>query len=251
MNAIDNKLRRKIISLEVSGISYQDALSNILLLAVKNTPSYVCFANVHMTIEAYRDKQLADQINGASLVLPDGVPLVKMFSFFYGQRQERIAGMDAMPDLIKAAELNGLKIYFFGTTPDLLEKITKRVKDEHPRLKVAGAFSPPFNLPIDNESYVDQINRSGAQLVFVALGCPKQEKWMASHSHKINAVLLGVGAAFPLYAGTIKRAPLWLRTLSLEWLFRLGQEPSRLFKRYLITNSLFVYLVIKAKLKNR
>jgi N-acetylglucosaminyldiphosphoundecaprenol N-acetyl-beta-D-mannosaminyltransferase len=209
----------------------------------------VCFANVHMTIEAHRDNQLAEQINSASMVLPDGVPLTKIIRLFYGEGQERIAGMDVMPDLIKVAARLALKVYFFGTTPEILEKVIARSKYDYPDLHIAGAFSPPFDRSLDDESYIRDIRRSGANLVFVALGCPKQEKWMATHCHKIDAVLLGVGGAFPLYAGITKRAPLWLRNLSLEWLFRLAQEPRRLLGRYVTTNSLFLYLVVKTKLK--
>lgn len=246
---IPQKYKNKIISLNVDQIGYPDAISKIITIARERKSGYICFSNVHMTIEAYRDEKLAEQINNASLVLADGVPIVTMFRFFYGQRQERIAGMDAMPDLIRAAASEGLKLYFFGSTPEILDKIITRTRDNYPEAKIAGYFSPPFDSSVNDESHINRINNSGAHLIFVALGCPKQEKWMATHSHKIHAVLLGVGGAFPLYAGITKRAPLWLRKLSLEWLFRLAQEPSRMFKRYLITNSLFVYLVMKTKVK--
>ncbi len=177
------------------------------------------------------------------------MPLVKVLKFFYGIKQDRIAGMDVMPELMKEAEINSLKVFFFGTTPELLEKIRIRAEKEFPRLTIAGMLSPPFNKSLDEETYIDAINSSGANLVFVALGCPKQEKWMAKHSHKIHAVLLGVGGAFPVFAGTASRAPKVMRDLSLEWLYRLFQEPGRLFKRYMVTNSLFLYLVFKEKIK--
>jgi N-acetylglucosaminyldiphosphoundecaprenol N-acetyl-beta-D-mannosaminyltransferase len=140
-----------------------------------------------------------------------------------------------------------MHVFFFGTTPELLDSIGSKIREKFPNVNIAGLFSPPFDKPIDDESYVDLINASGAQLVFVSLGCPKQEKWMATHSHKINAVLLGVGGAFPVFAGTVKRAPLFMRNIGMEWMFRFFQEPTRLFKRYLKTNSLFIYLVLKFK----
>lgn len=240
----------KIISLDIDSTGYMEAMERIIFLGKTSAPSYACFANVHMAIEAYKDKLFADQVNKADLVLADGMPLVKALKFFYKEKQDRIAGMDAMPDLIKLAGDHNLKIFFFGTTQETLDKIRNRIQKEHPSVHIAGLLSPPFGKSLNDATYIDEINGSGANLVFVALGCPKQEKWMAENSSKINAVLLGVGGAFPLYAGMTDRAPLWMRNLSLEWLYRLFQEPSRLFMRYLKTNSLFIYLILKIKLKN-
>ena len=128
-------------------------------------------------------------------------------------------------------------------------EIKNKIEKKFPNVKIAGLFSPPYDKPLDDKSYIDLINDSGADLVFVSLGCPKQEKWMANHYHNINAVLLGVGGAFSVYAGVTKRAPLFMRNAGLEWMYRLLQEPRRLFKRYFKTNSLFIYLLIKIKMK--
>lgn len=240
-------IKRKVISLDIDLYKYGLALARIVEAAKHGIPGYVCFSNVHMVIEAHKSKTYADQVNGATLVLPDGMPIVNALKLLYGIDQERIAGMDALPDLIRLAELNDLKIFFFGSTSDVLEKIRITTENKYPEVKIAGMFSPPFDTPLDNPDYIKLINNSGAKMVFIALGCPKQEKWMAAHSHKINAVLLGVGGAFPVYAGISRRAPQWLRDISLEWLFRLYQEPRRLFRRYFVTNSLFLYLIIKVK----
>ena len=140
-----NRTPRRIISIEVDKISYQDALRKIISLGKNRVSTYVCFANVHMVIEAYRDKKFAEQVNNASLVLADGMPVVKAFKFFYGEDQDRVAGMDVMPDLIKQAEINDLKVFFFGTTDELLAKIRQRIEKEHPGLQIAGMLSPPFN----------------------------------------------------------------------------------------------------------
>ena len=242
------RIRRKVISLAIDQISYQDALVRIVNLAKSKTRGYVCFANVHMTIEAHLDKSFASQVNGADLVLADGMPLVKTIESLYKQSVERSAGMDMLPDLIAYADREHLKVLFFGTTMELLDKIKSRILAEHPGLSIAGLISPPFNKSLDDPGYFETINSSQADIVFVALGCPKQEKWMASHSHKINSVLLGVGGAFPVYAGTTKRAPDFMRNNSIEWIYRLYQEPRRLFKRYFFTNSLFLWLVTKEKL---
>jgi N-acetylglucosaminyldiphosphoundecaprenol N-acetyl-beta-D-mannosaminyltransferase len=248
MSFVEPRERKRIISLDIDLLKYQDALAKIVAFGKSRRSGYICFANVHMTIEAYNNKNFADQVNNATLVLADGVPLVKTLNFFYGHVQERVAGMDVLPDVIALAEKNDLKIFFFGTTPDLLEKIKTKVEKEFPRVNIVGLLSPPFEKRLDSPEYIDLINNSGAHMVFVALGCPKQEKWMADHFEKINALLLGVGGAFPVYAGVTRRAPAFMRDWGLEWLYRLYQEPKRLFKRYLKTNSLFIYLVLKAKL---
>jgi len=244
---ITNRDRKSVLALEIDLVNFKTTLNKITDLAENNVPSYVCFANVHMTIEAYHDHIFAQQVNNASFVLSDGMPLVKALDFFYSIKQDRIAGMDVMPDLIKEASELNLKMYFFGTTQEMLDKIKFRIKREYPNSQIVGMVSPPFNKSLDDDLYIDEINNAGAQLVFVALGCPKQERWMAKHSHKINAVLLGVGGAFPVYAGMASRAPKFMRNLSLEWLYRLYQEPGRLFLRYFNTNSLFLFLVIKTK----
>ena len=242
-------MRKKIISLDIDLFSYKDSIKKIMEDARDRKRGYVCFANVHMVIEAYQDKQFDKDVNSATLVLPDGMPLVKTLKWFYGIEQDRVAGMDVMPDLIRIASNNNLKLFFFGTTPELLEKIRLKIEKDFPKTDVVGLFSPPFNEPLNNDLYTEMINSSGANLVFVALGCPKQEKWMAQNSPKINAMLLGVGGAFPVFAGAASRAPLFMQNTGLEWVYRLYQEPKRLFKRYLFTNSIFLFLVLKTKIK--
>ena len=244
----EKKNVKKVLALDLHTTPYTTALDKIVELGRRHIPSYVCFANVHMTIEAQYDRTFSKQVNTANLVLADGMPLVAAVKWLYGERCERVAGMDVMPDLIDRAAREQLKIFFFGTTPSMLEAIQKKIKSEYSESIIAGMISPPFNTSLDDPSYVDAINMAGANLVFVALGCPKQEKWMASHSPNINAVLLGVGGAFPVYAGTAKRAPVFLRNNGLEWLYRLYQEPRRLFRRYFVTNSLFIWLLTKEKI---
>ncbi len=243
----EKRLIEKIISLNIDLIGYKDALAVIIDLALRRQASYICFANVHMTIEAYEDNEFTHQVNNASLVLADGVPIVKSLKFIHGKSQERIAGMDVFPDLLKLLEKECLKVFFFGSTAETLERIRARAVREFPQLKIAGLYSPPFNRSLDDEAYITLIKESGANLVFVALGCPKQEKWMACHSRKIDAPLLGVGGAFPVYAGIASRAPFFMQNMGLEWLYRLIQEPRRLFKRYFKTNTLFIYLILKVK----
>ncbi len=237
----------KIVGLNISTISFQESLKLIIEKAKSKTSSYFCFANVHMAIEAYDDSSFQENVNDANLVCADGMPLVKAAKWLAGNNIERVAGMDMMPQLIQAASTNNLKVFFFGTTEEVLQKIATKAKDEFPKIKIAGTFSPPFKTlsKEEKQEHLEIINKSGADLVFVALGCPKQEKWMAENTKLINAPLLGVGGAFPVYVNMQKRAPLWIRNLSLEWLYRLLQDPKRLFKRYFYTNSKFILLLSK------
>jgi N-acetylglucosaminyldiphosphoundecaprenol N-acetyl-beta-D-mannosaminyltransferase len=241
----ENRETKQILSLNIDVTTYKDAQSTIEAFGKNKLPGYVCFANVHMTIEACDNPTFARQVNNATLVLPDGMPIVKSLNLLYGVSQERIAGMDIFPDLLKKANELKLSVFFFGSTNDVLQRIIERVRREFTDLTIAGSLSPPFNQSINNSNYIDIINNSNANLVFVALGCPKQEIWMATHSHFINSVLLGVGGAFPVFAGMTKRAPKFMQNAGLEWLYRLIQEPTRLFGRYFKTNIKFLFLLTR------
>lgn len=239
--------KRRVVSIDVSTAPYSGFVHTIAELGAAHISSYVCVANVHMTIEAWRSAAFADVVNGADIVTPDGMPLVKALKLLYGVEQDRVAGMDLLPALLASAAKRKLSVFFYGSTPEVLEKLRVRARREEPALEIAGSYSPPFRaLSAEEESAViERINDSGAHIVFVALGCPKQEQWMARHKGLIHAVMVGVGGAFPVYAGMQSRAPRWMQQYSLEWLFRLCQEPRRLFKRYVQTNSLFLLLLAR------
>jgi N-acetylglucosaminyldiphosphoundecaprenol N-acetyl-beta-D-mannosaminyltransferase len=239
--------KRRVVSLDISTGPYNSFVDKINQLANESVSSYVCVANVHMTIEAWQNPDFAAVVNNADIATPDGMPLAKSLKLLYGIDQQRVAGMDLLPDLIAEADKKGLSVFFYGSTDEVLEKINARINREYPAVKIAGVYSPPFRVLSEQEEseIVATINDSGANMVMVALGCPKQELWMAKHKGKIDAVMLGVGGAFPVYAGTQSRAPMWMQKYSLEWLYRLGQEPRRLFKRYFVTNSLFVLLLMR------
>ncbi len=243
--------RSEIISLNISSINYDKAISEILDNARKIKSSYTCFANVHMIIEAYKDPELKKLINNSTFTFPDGMPLVFALKLLYGKRQERIAGIDFMIDTIRECEKDKLSIFLWGSTEIVLNSLQKNLLIEFPKLIIAGSFSPPFRefSQTENDLYIKIINNSGANIVFVSLGCPKQEIWMAKHSSKIQAALLGVGAAFEIHAKLVKRAPKWMQKISLEWLFRLMQEPKRLWKRYTQTNLLFIFLLLKKTIR--
>lgn len=243
----------KLFKTWVSTASYQDYLQNILSLAVIKKSSYVCFANVHMLMEAYQKPVFNQVVNRADIVAPDGRPLSLLMKYQHGIQQERACGMDLFPDILKEAEKNDLSIFFYGSTQDVLDAIKAKAAVEYPKLKIAGVYSPPFRRLTNEEddAAVEMINSSGANLVFVSLGCPKQEKWMYEHKGRVKACMLGLGQAFLTYAGLEKRLPKWARDLSLEWLYRLYLEPKRLWKRYLVGNSKFLFLAGKSLLLNR
>lgn len=244
-------MKKKLISINITIKPYKEFIDDLLFLAKNRTSSYICVANVHMLVEAYNNKDFATVVNNADMVTPDGMPLAKALYHLYLIKQDRVAGMDLLPDLLGVAEEKNIKVLFYGGTQLMLDKANKFCENKYPNLNVVGLISPPFrDLSIEEEEdYIQLINQSGAGFVFVALGCPRQEKWMAGKKNKIEACMIGIGGALPVMVGLQKRAPKWMQKTSTEWLFRLLQEPERLFRRYAYTNSLFLYLVLKEKLK--
>jgi N-acetylglucosaminyldiphosphoundecaprenol N-acetyl-beta-D-mannosaminyltransferase len=174
------------------------------------------------------------------------MPLAKAIEYLYGIKQDRVAGMDLAPDIMKRCADENLSIFVYGLTDETLKLFEQKVKKEFPKLKLK-TYSPPFRTLNANEKVevVDMINSFNPDFVFVALGCPKQEKWMAEHYGKINSCMIGLGGALEVYAGVKSRAPLWMQKYSLEWLYRLMQDPKRLWKRYFYTNTLFIVLLLK------
>lgn len=243
--------RSRIISLHVHHLSFRESIDQVSALGLQHQHAFVCFANVHMVIEAHNDLSFQKVLDEATLVLPDGKPVAMACRWLHKRKQERISGMDFMPALLqKAHELNA-RIFLYGSTDEVLKKIEQRIQADFPQAVFAGAISPPFRPLTEEEikAHISQINESDAHFVLVALGCPKQEKWMAKNYSAVNAVLLGLGGAFPVTAGVQKRAPVWMQKMALEWLFRLIQEPRRMFKRYFYTNLHFIGLLTKELFK--
>jgi N-acetylglucosaminyldiphosphoundecaprenol N-acetyl-beta-D-mannosaminyltransferase len=242
--------RKRLIGCDISLGSYSSFVDAIIKQAYTgNEFFYVCVANVHMMIEAHKSHSFETIVNNADLVTPDGIPLTWALKFLYRIKQERVAGMDLLPDLLIAAEKKKIPIAFYGGTEEMLNKARIYFEKTYPDIIVANMYSPPFRpLSADEEiKVIKMLNDSGARIIFVVLGCPKQEKWMASMQGKINAVLIGIGGALPVLVGIQKRAPVWMQKRGLEWFYRLSQEPGRLFMRYLETNFLFIYLILKKK----
>jgi N-acetylglucosaminyldiphosphoundecaprenol N-acetyl-beta-D-mannosaminyltransferase len=240
-------LTKNIISVPITTLGFASFISLIGEWAQQRKSKYVCVANVHMLIEAYQQPEFYNILQNADLVTPDGMPLVWMLKIFGVRKPSRIAGMDILLALCQHSAENEISLFFVGSTDKVLHKIRSRIEVEFPNVTIAGMESPPFKSRIEskNHSLADRINKSEANIIFVALGCPKQEQWMAMHKGDIKGVMIGLGAAFEVFAGEKEWAPVWIRKAGLEWLFRLIQEPRRLWKRYLYTNSFFIYLIIK------
>src|SRR5690606_9204900 len=198
-----------LLNFNISLGKYPDFLNKILIHAKNKKSSIVCVANVHMFIEAYKKQEFEDIINKAEIVTPDGRPLIWALKLLYGVRQDRVAGMDLLPDLLEIMEKQNISAYFYGGTEKMLSETENFLKSSYPLLKLAGLHSPPFNA-LNNpasEHVINKINDSLPCVVFVVLGCPKQEKWMDSMKGKVNTVMIGIGGALPVMVGLQKRAP--------------------------------------------
>lgn len=226
----------------INACSWRGAINSIHRWGVNHESRYVCICNVHSLITARKDPAFRKVLNEADMATPDGMPVAWMMRQMGFPLQERINGPDLMWKYCALAEQRNEPIYLYGNTHKTLSSLIARLHMAFPHLQIAGSYSPPFRPLTEREdaNIVAEINRSGARVVFVSLGCPKQELWMAEHKGRINAVMIGVGAAFDYHAGTVQRAPVWMQRRGLEWLYRLCSEPRRLWKRYLVTNTQFI-----------
>ncbi len=238
----DRRVTTPVLGVPIDVLGWDAALSRISTWAAARESRYVCICNSHSVVTAGQDAAFGRIIEAADMATPDGAPVARMLQILGSPAQQRINGPDLMWKYCEQAALRGESIYLYGGLSDTLALLQQRLKAAFPGLLIAGAYSPPFRLATaeEDEADVARINAAGAGTVWVSLGCPKQEQWMAAHRGRVNAVMVGVGAAFDYHAGTIKRAPKWMQNAGLEWLHRLCSEPRRLWKRYLVTNTLFI-----------
>lgn len=204
---------------------------------------YICVANVHTTVTAHDNSSYRAVQRGAVMALPDGGPL-SAYSREHGYAEaQRVTGPDLMREILKISAKKGWRHYFYGSTQETLDLLAKKLQERYPGVQIAGMYSPPFRemTPQEDAECVLKINETKPDFVWVGLGAPKQEIWMAAHEDRVNALMIGVGAAFDYEAGNIKRAPMWMQRHSLEWLYRLLQDPRRLFKRYFTTNVKYLW----------
>ena len=232
----------RVVGAFIDAISWDEATARIMNWADARESRYVCICNVHSVVTARQDADFSEIISKADMATPDGMPVAWTLQRKGSSGQQRINGPDLMWRLCSRAGDEDVPIFLLGATEDTLSKLQRKLGAEFPALKIAGVLSPPFR-PLqvaEQVEMVKQINESGAGLIFVGLGCPKQERLMAALHGKVNAVMIGVGAAFNYHAGVERRAPRWMQDRGLEWLYRLVSNPRRLWKRYFVTNSLFI-----------
>lgn len=205
---------------------------------------YICVSNVHTTVMSYENEEYRKIQNSAAMALPDGAPL-SSYSRRRGYKQaQRVTGPDLMLELFAVSREKGYRHYFYGATEETLQSMRKVIERDYPGMEIAGMYAPPFRTltPQEDAEIVEKINNSRPDFIWVGLGAPKQEEWMYQHMGQLQGVLIGVGAGFDYLAGYIKRAPHWMQKMSLEWLYRLLQDPRRLWRRYFTSNVKFICL---------
>jgi len=244
MNKIEKSNRVRVVSLFPDVVTHSSAIEKVAELVSEKRGGYVCFSTVHMVMESYDNPEFGKKVNDANLIVTDGMPLVWMQKIQGKKTASRVRANDLMISLLEFAAKNNLSVGFYGGMQEVIDAIQTRAKKDLPNLKIAYAFSPPFRplTEAEDAEITAEINAAKPDILFMGLGCPKQENWMSAHKEKLQAVMLGVGASFDFYAGNVKESPEWLGKLGLEWLFRLTQEPKRLWRRYLILNPRFMWL---------
>lgn len=238
---------RNVLEFPITALPLEEQVKTIVRWADQCQSKTVCVANVHMLMEAYWNPDFGTVLKNADLVTPDGMPLVWMMRRLGAISQERVAGLDLFLAVCELAQKQEVSLFFVGSQREILSPMRKKLNKEFPKLKIAAMEPIPFRpmTEVEDKALIQKINESGAGLVFVSLGCPKQEKWIAQHKDRINAVMVGLGGAFPVYAGIQRRAPRLMRNLGFEWFYRLLQEPRRLYRRYAITIPPFIWLACK------
>lgn len=235
-----------ILGVNISVTNMQETVSYIEGNLERLKGNYICVSNVHTTVMSYENEMYRNIQNSGAMALPDGGPLSVVSRIRGFKEAERVTGPDLMSEIFKISEEKEYKHYFYGSTQETLDELKTKLNRKYPKLNIAGMFSPPFRklTSEEDDEIIKSINNSKADFIWVGLGAPKQEIWMYDHKDKINGLMLGVGAGFDYHADKLERAPKWMQKSSLEWFYRLCQEPKRLFKRYFNTNTKFIYYLI-------
>jgi N-acetylglucosaminyldiphosphoundecaprenol N-acetyl-beta-D-mannosaminyltransferase len=234
----------KLFEVGLSVVGYSQACEELISAARENRSFAMTALATHGLMESVADPNLRRLISNIDLVTPDGQPVRWAMNLLHKTKlRDRVCGPDLMRLVCKTAAKEGIGIYLFGSALETVENLSRKLSDDFPGLKICGLQPDRFReaTPKEDQEDIHRIHHSGAGIVLVGRGCPRQERWVAEHRGKVNAAMMAVGAAFDFFAGNLERAPRWMQRAGLEWLFRLLQEPRRLFWRYLVTNSLFVY----------
>jgi len=254
-------LSRKTVNIcgvPISSVNIDHACEVVDQWIIERKKAYVCVAPVSTIVDSQLDNDYKQVLNGADMITPDGMPLVWVAKFMGNREVERTYGPDLMMALCGKGQDQGRKHYLYGGTESTCSLLRNVLKRKFPNISILGHYAPPFRPQHtqEDEQVIEQINRANPDILWVGLGSPKQDFWMQEHRERLNVpVIIGVGAAFDFIAGVKKQAPRWMQRSGLEWFFRLCSEPKRLWKRYLVGNIRFVYLLmkygLKAKLGNR
>ena len=243
----------RILGVRIDPVTMDDAILRLEgWIAEKGSARYVIAANTHVVLMGRRDRGFQEVLDGSSLTVPDGMPLVWAANRRGYTLKERVYGPDLMWNFIRQTLTRKYRHFFLGTTEETLGELVRRCRTEFPGVEICGAYSPPFgDASADKDSQIIQrINAAKPDILWVGMGCPRQERWMFSHRDAIAvSVMVGVGLAFDLWAGRKERAPGWMQKRGLEWLFRLAQEPGRLWKRYLVGVPLFIYFYLLEEMR--
>ena len=250
-----DELKKQIPVCEILGVKIA-AIDMDRLLAFTHahikelSGDYMCVSNVHTTVTAYQDDSYRDVQNNAIMAIPDGGPLSSLGRKRGYPDMKRVTGPSYLQEILRVSADYGYRHFFYGSTKETTDKLLETIKREYHNVQIAGVYNPPFR-PLtaqEDQEVIDLINNIKPDFVWVGLGAPKQEIWMAEHKGKVKGFMVGVGAAFDYLAGNIQRAPEWMQKANLEWFYRLCQDPKRLFKRYFVTNTSFIWnAVIRGK----
>ena len=250
-----NQLKQSIPTCNILGVNIAAVNMNWLMDFTCDhidelSGDYMCVSNVHTTVTAYEDPEYCKIQNSGIMAIPDGGPLSSLGKKRGFLNMERVTGPSYMENILAVSEEKGYKHFFYGSTEETTDRMIHTIKERYPKIMISGVYNPPFR-PLteeENNTVIMMINQASPDFVWVGLGAPKQEIWMYEHQFQIKGFMVGVGAAFDYLAGNIKRAPQWMQKANLEWFYRLCQDPKRLFKRYFMTNTSFIWnAVIRGK----
>ena len=241
----------KLFLPEYANVDYERASDIIISHAANNQSFGVSALAVHGLMTSLTDKALGEVIHKIDLIVPDGQPVRWALNSFYKLgMKDRVYGPQLTLEVLKKANRDNLSVFLYGSNKNTSDLFLAFIENNFPNVKIAGQHIDRFREATEEEDQLDvrTINESGANIVLVGRGCPRQEMWVANHLNKVNAAMLAVGAAFDFHAGTLSQAPKWMQKNGLEWFYRLIQEPGRLWKRYLVTNSMFILKFLRHKI---
>ncbi len=243
-----NQGKHSILGINVNAVDYDFAVSRITSAAKNRQACSVSALAVHGVMTGFLDSIHARRLNGLDLVVPDGQPVRwALFWLYKKQLPDRVYGPNLTLKVAESLVKEGLSIYLYGSKQKTLEKFAHNIARSYPGLKIAGMEASKFRRLTEKErlQLVERIKASGANAVFLGLGCPRQETWAYEYRNLLNIPILAVGAAFDFHAGTLPQAPRWMQNIGLEWLFRLIQEPKRLWQRYAVLNPLYLWNIFQ------